>query len=73
MFDLPFENFEDPLPILYQSGYLTIKTCERDEGEFFYTLGMPNQEVRRGFAECLYKHVAGKGSEASRKKEVMSN
>lgn len=72
MFDLPFENFEDPLPILYQSGYLTIKTCERDEGEFFYTLGMPNQEVRRGFAECLYKHVAGKGSEASRKKEVVS-
>ena len=66
MFDLPFDNFEDPLPILYQSGYLTIKTCERDEGEFFYTLGMPNQEVRRGFAECLYKHVAGKGSEASR-------
>jgi hypothetical protein len=66
MFDLPFENFDDPLPILYQSGYLTIKTSERDESEYFYTLGMPNQEVRRGFAECLYKHVAGKGSEASR-------
>ncbi|MBP5769893.1 MAG: AAA family ATPase [Bacteroidaceae bacterium] len=66
MFDLPFESFDDPLPILYQSGYLTIKSGERDEGEYFYTLGIPNQEVRRGFAECLYKHVAGKGSEVSR-------
>ena len=58
MFDLPFESFDDPLPILYQSGYLTIKSGERDDGEYFYTLGMPNQEVRRGFAECLYKHVS---------------
>jgi hypothetical protein len=22
-----------------------------------YTLGFPNQEVRKGFAECLYRHV----------------
>ena len=27
---------------------------------------MPNQEVRRGFAECLFKHVAGRGSDANR-------
>lgn len=66
MFDLPFQNFEDPLPILYQSGYLTLKAAERDNSEYYYTLGMPNQEVRQGFAECLYKHVTGKGSEASR-------
>ena len=66
MFDLPFENFDDPLPILYQSGYLTIKSGEKDDGEYYYKLGMPNQEVRRGFAECLYKHVAGKGSDLLR-------
>ena len=65
MFDLPFDNFDNPLSILYQSGYLTIKTAERDGGEYYYSLGLPNQEVRRGFAECLYKYVAGKGSEVS--------
>ena len=66
MFDLPFESFDDPVPILYQSGYLTIKGVDGQFGDYFYTLGIPNQEVRRGFAECLYKHVAGKGSEANR-------
>ncbi len=66
MFDLPFESFEDPLPILYQSGYLTIRSCEGEMGDYFYKLGIPNQEVRRGFAECLYRHVIGKGSETNR-------
>ena len=64
MFDLPFESFDDPLPILYQSGYLTVKSYDRSiDG---YQLGVPNNEVRRGFAECLYKHVAGKGADLSR-------
>ncbi len=63
MFDLPFDTFDNPLPILYQSGYLTIKGYDREYDE--YRLGIPNQEVRRGFAECLYKHVAGRGSEAN--------
>ena len=57
-FDMPFENFDDPLPILYQSGYLTIKDYTKNRNMF--TLGFPNQEVRRGFAECLFRHVAGK-------------
>ena len=64
MFDLPFESFDDPLPILYQSGYLTIKNYDSEYDD--YKLGLPNQEVRSGFAECLYKHVAGKGSETVR-------
>ena len=55
MFDLPFVNFDDPLPILYQSGYLTIKDYDREFNEFH--LGIPNQEVRQGFAQCLYQHV----------------
>ena len=59
-FDLPFENFDNPLPILYQSGYLTIKGY-RSMGDInLYTLGFPNKEVRKGFADCLFKHVAGK-------------
>ena len=59
-FDLPFETFDDPLPILYQSGYLTIKAYRRIGMMNEYRLGFPNQEVRQGFADCLFKHVAGK-------------
>ena len=55
-FDLPLESFDNVLPVLYQSGYLTIKDYDREFND--YTLGFPNQEVRRGFAECLYRHVA---------------
>ena len=54
-FDLPLENYDDPLPLLYQSGYLTIKSYQRDRKMF--TLGFPNGEVRSGFADCLYQHV----------------
>ena len=59
-FDLPFESFDNPHSILYQSGYLTIKSCTNYDLDIIYTLGFPNQEVRRGFAECLFKHVAGR-------------
>ncbi len=38
---------ERPLPMIYQSGYLTIKDYNRDDDE--YLLDYPNQEVRRGF------------------------
>ena len=54
-FDLPLESFDDPLPLLYQSGYITIKDYRRDRNMF--TLGFPNLEVRTGFADCLYQHV----------------
>ena len=43
-FDQPTENMKDALPLLYQSGYLTIKGYD-PEGEF-YTLAIPNQEER---------------------------
>ena len=59
-FDLPLETYDDPLPILYQSGYLTIKDSKNYDFDIIYTLGFPNAEVRRGFADCLFKHVAGK-------------
>jgi hypothetical protein len=50
-FDQPTENMEDALPLLYQSGYLTIKSYDR-EGEV-YTLGIPNQEVQTGYSQGL--------------------
>jgi len=46
------ENFRDnPLPIMYQSGYLTITGY--DEVRECYILGFPNEEVRRGFIKDL--------------------
>ena len=55
-FDRPFDSYKSPLPVLYQSGYLTIKDYDREMDA--YTLGFPNSEVRKGFARCLYEYVA---------------
>ncbi|MCM1502554.1 MAG: ATP-binding protein [Bacteroidales bacterium] len=41
----------DPVPVIYQSGYLTIKDYDAEFG--VYTLGFPNQEVERGFIKYL--------------------
>lgn len=43
--------YTNPIPILYQSGYLTIK--EYDRRFRTYTLGFPNQEVEEGFLRFL--------------------
>ena len=41
----------NPIPLIYQSGYLTIKGFDK---EFkIYTLGFPNDEVRYGFLNFL--------------------
>ncbi len=48
---------EDPLPVLYQSGYLTIKGRD-DLGD--YILGYPNREVEMGFTKALLKSFAPK-------------
>ncbi len=56
-FDQPTENMQDALPLLFQSGYLTIKDYDLD-GDY-YTLGLPNQEVRVGFTEGLLPIVIG--------------
>ncbi len=54
VFDRPTEHITSPIPVLYQSGYLTIK--EYDEG--IYVLGIPNEEVRVGLSRCLYEYLA---------------
>ena len=41
----------DALPLLYQSGYLNIKSYDRDLES--YTIGIPNKEVRVGLMEHL--------------------
>ena len=41
----------DPVPLLYQSGYLTIKTW--NERQISYRLGFPNAEVKYGFLNSL--------------------
>jgi hypothetical protein len=50
-FDVPTEAMSSALPLLYQSGYLTIKAYDRDMDT--YVLGLPNKEVRVGLSECL--------------------
>ena len=55
-FDRPVEKIENPLPVLVQSGYLTIKDYDCDTET--YTIGFPNEEVRKGFAESLYENYA---------------
>ncbi|GHT45536.1 ATPase AAA [Bacteroidia bacterium] len=43
----------DDVPLLFQTGYLTIKDEKMTDGDSLYTLGVPNLEVR----ESLMKHL----------------
>ena len=56
-FDQPTENMPDALPLLYQSGYLTIK--DYDRALEAYTLSIPNQEVRIGYVKGLLPIYTG--------------
>ena len=50
-FDVPTEQLDSITPLLYQSGYLTIKDYKRHSG--LYSLGIPNNEVRIGLMNSL--------------------
>jgi hypothetical protein len=50
-FSTPIEAMSGPLPLLYQSGYLTIKGYDDRSG--LYTLDIPNSEVRLGLMENI--------------------
>ena len=60
----PLET-RDPIPILFQTGYLTIK----EKLTSAYRLGFPNEEVRFGFMKNLlvgyYEKVRDSGAEIS--------
>ena len=45
------DYINDPIPVLYQSGYLTIKGFDRMFG--IYSLGFPNMEVKKAFMKML--------------------
>ena len=53
-FDAPTEKITDPVPVLYQSGYITIKKSQNG----MYLLGFPNEEVRQGFSESMLNFIA---------------
>ena len=59
-FDQPTENMRDALPLLYQSGYLTIKDYDPDTEA--YALAIPNQEVRVGYVNGLLPTYTGLNS-----------
>jgi len=56
-FDIPVQNMKSVIPLMYQSGYLTIKNY--DKLTQIYTLGIPNKEVRQGLMETLLQEVVG--------------
>ena len=46
----------NPIPVIYQSGYLTIKDYDREFGTYY--LGFPNREVDEGFMKFLLPFYA---------------
>ena len=50
-FDAPTERLTSVVPLLYQSGYITIK--DGNPWMEMYTLGIPNREVRIGLMKSL--------------------
>lgn len=61
--DLAFDSYEigklKTLPLLYQTGYLTITGTIKKRFETFYYLGFPNQEVEGAFDAYLIDEYAG--------------
>ena len=51
-------NDDNPIPVIYQSGYLTIKSYDNRFG--IYKLGFPNREVEDGFMKYLLKYYTAK-------------
>ena len=63
-FDAPTERMTSIIPLLYQSGYITIK--DYDEELDLYTLDIPNKEVRIGLMKSLLPYyVASKAPETN--------
>ena len=50
-------NSSEPVPMLYQTGYLTIKNYEKEFGS--YTIAIPNAEVKFGLYKRLLPLYAG--------------
>ena len=62
-FDAPTENMDTLTPLLYQSGYITIKDYDPDTE--LYLLDLPNKEIKVGLFETLLpSYLGGKYAEA---------
>ena len=62
--EIAFSAFEidniDPLTLLLQTGYLTIKGTEQKFGETWYFLDFPNKEVTTAFSAYILNSYAAK-------------
>ena len=56
-FDAPTERMTSIVPLLYQSGYLTIKDYDKEID--LYTLDIPNNEIRVGLYNSLLSNYLG--------------
>ena len=56
-FDAPTENMASIMPLLYQSGYITIKGYDPETE--LYLLDIPNKEIRVGLYRCLLPNYIG--------------
>ena len=65
--ELAFEAYEignlKTLPLLFQTGYLTIKSTVTDDYDTFYQLDFPNREVESAFEAYLIDEFAGVNKE----------
>ena len=62
-FDAPTERMESITPLLYQSGYVTIKGY--DEMFQIYTLDIPNAEVRIGLMRSLIPYYVTRDTQST--------
>ena len=53
-FDAPTENMTTIMPLLYQSGYITIKDYNQEYN--YYTLDIPNKEVKDVILHLNFAH-----------------
>ncbi len=66
-FDAPTERMTNIKPLLYQSGYTTIKGYE----DGVYLLGIPNREIRIGLMRCLLPNYLEDGTISSNATAMM--
>ncbi len=58
-------EYLQPLPLLFQAGYLTIHEIDTTYPQPMYRLDYPNFEVENGFLRHLLRHLSGVPQESS--------
>lgn len=62
-----------PQPLLFQTGYLTIKEVIQLPGDQYFTLGFPNHEVKYAFNDALLSELTQADFEKDNNKLALSN